>query len=149
MRYKELGHTDKTQTPGHNGSLCHDCSKQAGILKVIPFCLPLLSTQAGETSPQSCTPQRPPQTHISSHNPGSAPNPHRGPWPFGCRDSEKQNKREFLFLSFFIIERGEEGKREREEHQCERKILMGCLSHMLQLGTQLATWAHALTWNQT
>ena len=54
------------------------------------------------------------------------------------------------FFKFLIFrEKGREGERKGEKHQCEREISIGCLPYVPQLGTKYATQACALTWNQT
>ena len=56
----------------------------------------------------------------------------------------------FLFFCFFIErERGREGKREGENHQCERETSISCLSYAPCLGTKPATWACAPTRKRT
>ena len=54
-------------------------------------------------------------------------------------------KRCYLFI---FRERGKEGEREGK-HWCERETSTGCLSYTSRLGTEPATRASALTWNQT
>ena len=57
----------------------------------------------------------------------------------------------FIFISFYFFtdsrKRGREGEREGEKHRCERETLIGCLLHVPQLGTKLATQVWALTGN--
>ena len=48
-----------------------------------------------------------------------------------------------IFFYFSFRERGREGEREREKHQCV------VASHVPPLGTWPAAQAYALTWNQT
>ena len=43
----------------------------------------------------------------------------------------------FFFFFFGDRERGKEGEREGEEHQCEREASISSLSHVSQPGTQL------------
>ena len=47
-------------------------------------------------------------------------------------------KRLYLFI---FGERGREGDKKGEKHQCERETLIGCLSHVPPPGTKPATWA--------
>ena len=54
----------------------------------------------------------------------------------------------FLFFKILIVifrERGREG----EKHQCERGTGISCISQAPHLGTEPATWAHALARIQT
>ena len=57
----------------------------------------------------------------------------------------------FIYYMFKILflERGREGEREGEKHQCVRETSVGCLSSTPGLGTKPATQALALTWNRT
>ena len=48
-----------------------------------------------------------------------------------------------------IRERGKEGEKEGENHWCERKTLIGCLSHAPWLRAEPTTQACALIRNQT
>ena len=43
----------------------------------------------------------------------------------------------FYFIYFIFRERGSEGKRVREKHQCERETLIGCLLHVPRQRTEL------------
>ena len=57
-----------------------------------------------------------------------------------------------FFLRFYLYcfrERGREGEREREKHQCVREASIGCLLHAPQVGTWPATQACALIGNWT
>ena len=62
-------------------------------------------------------------------------------------DAKKQSDLRYVFLrilvSYFFRERGREGEREGEKHQCL------VASHMPSLGTWTETQACALTGNQT
>ena len=51
----------------------------------------------------------------------------------------------YLRILFIFRERGREGDREGEKHQCEREALTCCFSYAPRLGGELATQACALT----
>ena len=53
------------------------------------------------------------------------------------------------FFIFLEKDRGREGEREKEKHQCEREALISCLSYTPSSGTEPATQAGALTGNWT
>ena len=57
----------------------------------------------------------------------------------------------FLFFNFIILDFWERGRQEGEgeKHWCERETSIGCLSYVPWLGTEPATLACVLTWNQT
>ena len=49
------------------------------------------------------------------------------------------------YFSYLFLEKGSEGEREGEKHQCDRETLISCLSYEPQLGTEPATQACVLT----
>ena len=54
-----------------------------------------------------------------------------------------------IFIYLLLRERGTEGERKGEKHQCVRDTLIVCLSHSPNRGTWPATQACALTGNRT
>ena len=50
-------------------------------------------------------------------------------------------------MHLFFRERGRDGEREGEKHQCVREILIDCLAHAPQPGTAPTTQACALSRN--
>ena len=48
-----------------------------------------------------------------------------------------------------VRERGREGEREAEKHQCKRETSVGCLSYAPRWGTEPTIWTCVLTGNPT